>query len=155
MTHIHLIQALASELKELLSHVKMPTEYATEPTADNFIAVNIFEQYLPKNLFEETAYFPFVVIEWLETQDNLKEGSTAQIGLTFGTYAHEENGWIDAFYLMELVRERLLSKRLIANRFWLADEINWRIESNQPSPFFILYGTLTYEIFQPQDSCRI
>lgn len=155
MTHIHLIQALASELKELLSHVKMPTEYAAEPTADNFIAVNIFEQYLPKNLFEETTYFPFVLAEWLETQDNLKEGSTAQIGLTVGTYALEETGWIDAFYLMELVRERLLSKRLIANRFRLADEINWHVESNQPSPFFILYGTLTYEIFQPQDSCRI
>lgn len=155
MTHIHLIQALASELKELLSRVKMPTEYAAEPTADNFIAVNIFEQYLPKNLFEETTYFPFVLVEWLETDDNLKEGATAQIGLTIGVYALEENGWIDAFYIMELVRERLLSKRLIANRFRLADEINWQVESNQPSPFFILYGTLSYEIFQPQETCRI
>lgn len=151
MTHIHLIQALASELKELLSHVKMPTEYAAEPTADNFIAVNIFEQYLPKNLFEETTYFPFVLVEWLETQDNLKEGSTAQIGLTFGTYALEENGWIDAFYLMELVRERLLSKRLIANRFRLADEVQWQIESDQPSPFFILYASLNYQLFLPQE----
>lgn len=155
MTHIDLIQALAAELKELLSHVKMPTEYAAEPTADKIVGINIFEQYLPKNLFEETTYFPFVLVEWLETQDNLKEGSTATVGLTIGVFALEENGWSDAFYIMELIRARLLSKRLIAKRFRLTDEINWQVESNQPSPFFILYGTLSYEMFLPQETCRI
>ena len=155
MTHINLIRALADELRGLLGRVKLPVEYAEKATAEDFIKVNVFEQFLPKDLFDETTYYPLVLVEWLSTVDNLKELSTAQVGLTIGVYAKEEDGWIDAFYLMELVRQHLLRKRLIAQKFRLTEEITWEVPSEQPLPFFFIMGNLSYEMFQPQEELMI
>ena len=155
MTHINLIRALADELRGLLSRVKLPVEYAEKATAEDFIKVNVFEQFLPKDLFEETTYYPLVLVEWLSTVDNLKEHSTAQIGLTLGVYAKEADGWIDALYLMELIRQHFLRKRLIAQKFRLTEEINWQVPSEQPLPFMFIMGELTYEMFQAQEELKI
>lgn len=155
MTHINLIRSLADELRGLLNRVKLPVEYATTATPDDFIKVNVFEQFLPKDLFDETTYYPLVLVEWLSTLDNLKSVSTAQIGLTIGTYAKEADGWIDAFYLMELIRQHLLKNRLIAQKFRLTGEVNWQVPSEQPAPFFFIMAELSYEIFQPQERLTI
>jgi len=155
MTHINLICALADELRGLLSRVKLPVEYAASATAEDFISVNVFEQFLPKDLFDETTYYPLVLVEWLSTLDNLKKATTAQVGLTIGVYAKEEDGWVDAFYLMELVRQHLLRKRLIAQKFRLTEEINWEVPSEQPAPFMFIMSTLSYEMFQPQEQLTI
>lgn len=155
MTHINLIRSLASELRGLLKRVKLPVEYAEKATPDDFITVNVFEQFLPKDLFDETTYYPLVLVEWLSTLDNLKKATTAQVGLTIGVYAKEEDGWVDAFYLMELVRQHLLRKRLIAQKFRLTEEINWEVPSEQPAPFMFIMSTLSYEMFQPQEQLTI
>lgn len=155
MTHINLIRSLASELRGLLKRVKLPVEYAEKATPDYFITVNVFEQFLPKDLFDETTYYPLVLVEWLSTLDNLKKATTAQVGLTIGVYAKEEDGWVDAFYLMELVRQHLLRKRLIAQKFRLTEEINWEVPSEQPAPFMFIMSTLSYEMFQPQEQLTI
>ena len=155
MTHINLIRALADELRGLLSRVKLPVEYATTATHDDFITVNVFEQFLPQDLFDETTYYPLVLVEWLSTVDNLKEHSTAQAGITIGVYAKEEDGWIDAFYLMELVRQHLLRKRLIAQKFRLTEEIVWQVPEQSPLPFVFIMGSLSYEMFQPQEQLTI
>ena len=155
MTHINLIRSLAGELRGLLSRVKLPVEYATTATTDDFIKVNVFEQFLPKDLFDETTYYPLVLVEWLSTLDNLKNASTAQVGLTIGVYAKEQDGWVDALYLLELVRQHLLRKRLIAQKFRLTEEITWQVPSEQPLPFFFVMGSLSYEIFQTQEQLTI
>ena len=153
MTHIRLIRELSAELRGLLGRVKLPVEYAA--TAEDFIKVNVFEQFLPQDLFEETTYYPLVLVEWLSTTDDLKAESTAQIGLTIGVYAKEQDGWVDAFYLMELIRQDLLRKRLIGQRFRLTGEINWQVPNEQPAPFMFIMATLSYEMFQAQEELRI
>lgn len=155
MTHIELIIALAEELRGLLKRVKLPVEYAAAAAAEDFISVNVFEQFLPKDLFDETTYYPLVLVEWLSTQDKLEDESTAQVGLTIGTYAKEKDNWIDAFYLMELIRQHLLRKRLIARKFRLVEEINWQVPSEQPAPFFFIMCELSYNIFQPEEEVHL
>lgn len=151
MTAAHLIQSLASELRDATTNLKLPSEYHTEPTAQDFTPVKIFEQYLPLDLFENVEYYPSIVIELIKLSDDLKEGSTATIGLSLGVYAKEADGWLDAFHLMEVVRERLLSRRTIARRFRLTDEVEWTTPSAQPAPFFFITGELTYQLFQPHE----
>ena len=155
MTHIRLIRELSAELRGLLERVKLPVEYATTATPDDFIKVNVFEQFLPQDLFEETTYYPLVLVEWLSTTDDLKAESTAQVGLTIGVYAKEQDGWVDAFYLLELIRQHLLRKRLIGQRFRLTGEINWQVPNEQPAPFMFIMATLSYEIFQAQEELMI
>ena len=151
MIHANLIDAVAAEVADALKNFKLPTEYQREPAAENFTAINIFKQYLPADLFEQTSYYPLVLVEWLASSDNFKEGATAQIGLTIGTFAKEQDGYIDALAILDAIRNRLLSKRIIAKKFTLVNETTWEVPQSQPTPFFIVYGALSYSIQLPQD----
>lgn len=153
MIHANLIDAVAAEVKDALKNLRLPTEYQYEPAPDNFVQVNVFKQYLPADLFEQTSYYPFVMVEWLSSEDNLKKGSTAQIGLTVGTFAKEQDAYLDAFYILDALRIRLLNKRILAKKFVLVeDAATWEVPSSQPTPFFVLYGSLTYQMHLPQDT---
>ncbi|MBR4903706.1 MAG: hypothetical protein IKZ53_03470 [Selenomonadaceae bacterium] len=151
MTPAELVQTLSLEIKKAVMDLKLRTEYEQVPSEEDFVAVNVFAQSIPKNLFEETSYLPFVTVELLSVEDD-KEGSIAQIGLSFATFGLEEDGWLDLFHLMEVTRQRLLTKRLIGNRFRL-QSAHWEPipSDNQPAPFQYGAATLSYQIFQPQE----
>lgn len=148
MTPARLIGDLAAEIKKATGQVNLPLE-----TQGN-VGVEILTQYLPEDLFEDTSYLPFVLVELISIKDEFKEGSTAQVGLTVGTFAKEADGWLDAFHLMEVVRQQLLERRVIGRRFRLR-ESQWEVPETQPRPFFYVNGLLTYELFQPQEIVRI
>ena len=150
----NLITALAEEIRDATSNLKLPVEYQDETARqlkDTWVNVNIFEQQIPRDLFQETAYYPCCIVEFLSLSDNLKSGSIATVGLSLGVFAKEFDGWQDAFHLMEVVRERLLTRRLIAKKFRLTEEVVWQTAQEQPAPFFFVYGELNYEIFFPQE----
>ena len=116
------------------------------------VEVNVFAQVCPKDLFETTSYLPFVIVELLSVEGDLNDESLAQIGLSFAVFGLEENGFQDLFHLMEVVRYRLLTKRVIGKRFRLKSAEWQPIPSeNQPQPFLYGSATLTYSIFQPQE----
>lgn len=153
MTHTRLIEELAAEVRDALKGLKLPIEYQREredliTDTDDFVTVNVFENYLPENIFETTSYLPFVLVEWLETHDDLKAGSTADIGLSIATFSFEQYAWKNAFHIMSILRERLLEKRLIAKRFRLKDA-KWQTPESQPREFFYITGILSYDIYQP------
>ena len=150
MTSADLVKTVAAEIRTALADVKLRTEYAKKPTEENFVSVNVFEQYLPQDLFETTSYYPLVIVEWLDTKDDLdEEKSIATIGLTMGTYAKEADGFLDALHLAEVIRQRLLTHRILAKKFRLVDEVNWTTPEAQPIPFYIILDELKYNIQQP------
>ena len=157
MTAADLISALAAEIKAVTANLKLPVEYQDENERQEISTwqkVNVFEQYIPKDLFQETTYYPCVVVEWLETRDKLRGTeiqSLSTVGLSFGVFAKEADGWKDCLHFMEVVRQRLLSVRTIANKFRLTDEMTWQTADNQPEPFFFGYAELVYQIMQPQE----
>lgn len=153
MTYTRLITELAAEVRDALKGLKLPIEYQREredlitDTAD-LVTVNVFENYLPEDLFETTSYLPFVLVEWLAAHDDFKAGSTVEIGLSIATFSFEQWAWKNAFHVMSILRERLLEKRLIAKRFRLKD-MKWETPESQPREFFFLTGVLTFDIYQP------
>ena len=151
MTPADLVTTLAAEIKNACAGLKLFTEYTTA-SEDNLVEVNVFAQVCPKDLFETTSYLPFVIVELLSVEDELNDESTAQIGLSFAVFGLEEDGFKDLFHLMETVRYRLLTKRVIGKRFRLK-EARWEPipSENQPQPFLYGAATLTYSIFQPQE----
>ena len=144
MTPARLVTELALQIKKTCALVKLPLE-TEEP-----VEVEVLEQWLPEDLFETTAYLPFVLAELIELVDDLKEGSTAQVGLVVGIYAREGDAWKDAFHLAEIIRQEVLTWRVIARRFRLK-EARWQTPDTQPRPFFYVMSELTYEIFQPEE----
>lgn len=155
MTTAHLIESIAAELREATAGVKLPSEYealtTAEPTFADCTTVNIFEQRIPLDLFEQTSYYPAIIVELVKLTDDLKAGTTATVAVSVGVYAKEANGWKDAFHLMEVVRGRLLSKRVLAKRFRLTDEATWTPPPEQPAPFEFLTGELTYQLYQTRE----
>lgn len=160
MTITHLIEAVADEIRDATATLRLPVEYCNERqrrAETTWRKVNVYEQYLPEADFQNDNYYPLVVVEWLNTRDKLRgaeNGSIATIGLSFGVFAKEADGWKDCFHLMEIVRQRLLSKRVLAKRFRLEDEITWETAGQQPTPFFYAYGEITYQIYPIQEGIR-
>ncbi|MBD3878217.1 MAG: hypothetical protein SR1Q5_00825 [Quinella sp. 1Q5] len=138
-----MVSELARRIKEVAAQVRLPLE-----DDEHLVEVEVLENYLPEDLFENTSYVPFVLVEFLEVSDDLKEGSTAHIGLTIGTYSEEEDGWLRAFHLMQVIRQDLLERRVIAKRFRL-ESARWQAPDTQPAPFYYLVAELTFNIFQP------
>ena len=157
MTTTLLVEALAAEIRDATALLKLPIEYHNQRqrrAESTWRQVHVYEQYIPADLFQNDTYYPCVIVEWLSTLDRLRgreNGSIATVGLSFGVFAKEADAWKDCFHLMEVVRERLLSKRTLVDRYRLEDEMTWETAANQPTPFFYGYAELQYQIYQPQE----
>lgn len=144
MTAARLIKELSEEIRRATAGLKLEAEYPAQE-----VAVNVFEQVLPREAYESTSYLPFVAVEFLSVKDDLQTHSTIKIGLTIATYAPDYTGWLDAFHLMEAIRLKLLTCRVIGRRFRLEDELSFETPDSQPDGFFYILGEATYSTFQP------
>lgn len=142
MTPARLISELAAQIKKACAQVRLPLE------AGESVEVEVLEQYLPEDLFETTSYLPFALVELLSLKDDFKEGSQAEVGLTLGVYAEGGDAWRDGFHLAEVIRQEILTWRVVAKRFRLLG-IQWELPETQPRPFFYTTAQLTFDIFQP------
>lgn len=146
MTTTRLIEELSAQIKKTLCKVRLPEESERE------LSVNVFANYLPKEAFEDTSYLPYVCVEFLNLTDDLKDGSTVQIGLTVATYAETADGWRGAFHIVEMLRQSLLARPVIARRFRLIDAQWEPPQGSQPLPFYYLVGVLEFSIYQPTET---
>lgn len=159
MIAAHLVETLAAEIRDATANIKMPVEYHNERERrmeSTWQKINVFEMYIPEDLFDNSVYYPLIVVEWLMTKDRTlgeNKGSLATIGLSFGVFGKEYDGWKDCVHLMEVVRERLLTKRTLANKYRLTGEITWQTApaEKQPRPFFYGYTEIIYQLYQPQE----
>lgn len=154
LTTVHLITSLAAALRKATANLRLPVEYHNEAqrtSEETYREIQIFEQDIPKDLFESTTYFPCIILELVEVTDSLKDGSLATVGISVGVYAKEADAYKDAFNLLEVVRREMLSNRVIADSFRLVDTITWRTAQQQPSPFFFLYGEANYSMYLTQE----
>lgn len=157
MTATELVEAVAAEIRDAVSNLKLPLEHhggdgSNYDEARNFLGpVNVYEQFLPREAFNDDSYYPLVLVEWLGTNDEFGAAakSTTNIGLSMGVFAAENWGWKDALHLTELIRHRLLTRRVVGKKFRLTDDAGWEVAQEQPLPFFYTYATLTYQMFQP------
>lgn len=151
MTATDLVEAVANEIRDAVANLKLPLEH--QSTADfKLVPVNVYEQFLPREAFNDDSYYPLVLVEWLGTNDEFgaTAKSTSNIGLSMGVFAAENWGWKDALHLTEVIRHRILTHRTVGKKFRLTDDAGWEVSTEQPLPFFYTYATLTYQMFQPE-----
>lgn len=151
MTITHLVTVVADEIRAATADLRLPIEYHDDDEDAARQPIQVFEGYIPKDLFETTTYYPCVIVELIELHDILTEHSEATVGLSFGVFAKKADAWKDAFHLMEVVRQRLLSKRELAKRFRLTGDITWQMAQQQPAPFFFVYGEIRYSVYLVQE----
>lgn len=153
MTATDLVTAVADEIRLAAANVKLPIEHHSASEI-KLVPVNVYEQFLPREAFNDDSYYPLVLVEWLATEDELDGAgakSISTVGLSLGVFAAESWGWKDSLHLTELVRHHLLTNRVVGKKFRLQGDVNWEVSQEQPLPFFYTYATLTYSTFQPAD----
>ena len=102
----------------------------------------------------DDSYYPLVIVSLNKVEDTESgEGSssTATIGLTIGVYGEDKPAWMDLLSIMERIRQRVLIFRKLDRRFRLVLPVKWETVEAQPYPFWFGYGTLVYEIAQPNE----
>ena len=166
MTPARLVQAVTAEVKEAVKDYRMKAEGQEDK------AVSVYAQHIPDEDFQDDSFYPLVIVSWQGSEDT-DEGSQATIGLTFGVYGlngeelqdewaeseagrpgadgRGEGAWQDLLSIMERVRQRLLIFRLLDNNFRLILPTKFETIEAQPVPYWFGYGTLHYEIGQPNE----
>ena len=160
MTATELVEAVANEIRDAVANLKLPLEHhdgdgSNYDEAQKFLVpVNVFEGFLPREAFNNDSYWPLVTVEWMSTNDTFGPvaKSISTIGLTIGVFAAENWGWKDALHLAEVIRHRFLTRRVVGKKFRLTGDADWEVSSEQPLPFYIIYGVLQFETFQPSEA---
>lgn len=149
MTPANLILALAKEIETAVKDYKLKAENQGDRK------ITVYAQHIKDEDFEDGAYYPLVIVSLQKAKDHLDnsgpEASMATVGLTFGVFAEDKNGWMDLLNIMEHVRQRILTNRTIEQTYRLTDVVEWETIEAQPYPFWFGYGTLKYTIAQPQE----
>lgn len=151
MIAVDLVAAVADEIRDAVKDTRFPLEHHSSDKIP-LKPVTVYEQFLPRESFNDDNYYPLVLVEWLSTSDELDGGnpkSTSTIGLSMGVFAAESYGWRDSLHLTELIRHRLLTRRVVGQKFRLTGETNFEMSSEQPLPFVYSFATLIYQTFLP------
>lgn len=162
MTPTGLVTALKAEIEDAVKGYKMQAENQGDKR------VSVYAQYIRGEIIDGAAegddeigdtYYPLIIVTYQGGKDDTptresprEEASVANIGLTFSTYGEDEAAWMDLLNIMEHVRQRVLTKRTVADEYRLVLPIEWHTIETQPYPFWFGYGTLQYTIAQPQES---
>lgn len=146
-----LINCLTEEIKMAVKDYRMKAEGQKDKP------VSVYAQHIPDEDFENDSYYPLVVVSLQKVDDAEPDngtGSTATVGITFGVFGEDKLAWMDLLSIMERVRQRLLVFRLLDRRFRIMLPTKWETIESQPYPFWFGYGTVVYQIGQPNESMQ-
>lgn len=135
MTPLSVSDALKRELESYLQDYKLPMR---NPEVEN--AVSVYQQYIPqekknsrRNDDLEDSLYPYIVIRLLSGQDGMaNQGGVVKGVLVFGTYdSNDGDSWKDLFNLIEHVRLRLDSIRMLGGWYVLGEPLRWEVPEEQ------------------------
>ena len=145
-------ERLINSLKEEIEIAVKDLRLRAENQEDKHVSV--YAQHIPDEDFHDDSYYPLVIVSLNKVEDAEPvdgAGSAATIGLTIGVYGEDKQAWMDLLSIMERIRQRVLIFRKLDRRFRLVLPVKWETVEAQPYPFWFGYGTLVYQIAQPNE----
>lgn len=145
-------ERLINSLKEEIEIAVKDLRLRAENQEDKHVSV--YAQHIPDEDFHDDSYYPLVIVSLNKVEDTESvegSGSTATVGLTIGVYGEDKQAWMDLLSIMERIRQRVLIFRKLDRRFRLVLPVKWETVEAQPYPFWFGYGTLVYQIAQPNE----
>lgn len=93
---------------------------------------------------------PFIIVRPVEGSD-ADNGGMASVAIIFATYSAEDVDGIDeVLQVLWRVRNSLLEKRMLANRYELRLPLDWRVYEEQPHPYWYAAMVTRWVVAQPE-----
>ncbi len=151
MTPIQCAIDLAAFIKQQLAEMNY------EPTDDKILAngITVRSGYMPvpKNNEEKAKQCPYILVRPVEVDDTDDPDNEckAHLQILVMTYNGDtDNGHLELYHLLELVRQIILKNRIIVRKYSLQLPAKTFIPEIQPFPQWFGYMTVDYLIPQPE-----
>ena len=144
MTPLILLDSLSAEIKKIVDNFRLDTKTDVKKSP------SVHTGYLPLE-DDDDAVFPYVIIRLVDVDDKENE-SIAKIVILIGTYSEDDDFCRDCINVGQRIRQELLIKRQLDNRFRL--QLPFKLEcpdgQQQPYPEAVAWLTTLWTIPQPQ-----
>lgn len=104
-----------------------------------YVALNIFEQHLPKRNKNDIDPFPYLIIKLMEGEQSI-EGNPQQVQVMFivGIYDEQNTfrGYQDVSSILQKIMSNIQRNPRIANRFELKYPIRWAYHDEDVFPYY-------------------
>ncbi|WP_196590592.1 hypothetical protein [Pectinatus frisingensis] len=151
MTPIICAQALADVLKDKFSTFKP----ADAKIADNKITIRSGYLPLASTNEEKAKQSPYIMVRPIAVKDNIEtadDESVLDMQILVSTFnTDKENGHLELFHMLEMIRQAILTHGVIGKRFTLKYPVDTIIPEVQPFPTWFAYFTLSYRIPTPEE----
>lgn len=145
MTPAELLKAVGREIEIAVKDFNLEMENQGRKP------VTVYLQHLPDEKYENEEYYPLVMPAVAKITDNQNGKSEVDISITIGTYGEDEGAWLDLLSVMERVRQRFCTHRILAHKFQLVLPNVWEPEIEQEwYPYWFGYGALKFIVAQPR-----
>lgn len=111
-------------------------------------APQVVAGYLPPKNANDEPEFPYVGLRLLEGEDTTEDGK-ATVKIYIGTHDEDANGWRDAANVLFRIREHLLTKPVLAERYRLELPLRWKIYEEQVFPQWFAELTTSWIVPRP------
>ena len=147
MTPLILVESLVKNLQDVLKNMNLAAEYQPDKP------VQVFAHDLPRGDFENTSYYPCVIVTLKSVEDD-GDDSIATVTLTIGAYSNDlGNDWRDMFNIAEKIRQFILLNPVIENFFPLVKPVAFEplvAESQEADPFVFGIIAVRYKVANPK-----
>lgn len=141
----NLVHALAQDISLCVNDYKFVAEL--QPPKK----VSVYEQYLPRERFEQDSYYPLVIVSCRQVEAVDRETRLATMLLTLGVYGGDDlEGWEDLFNMAERISHFLIVNPIIAKRYPRETLPIFEPLADQPVPFYFGNIVLKYAVAMPQ-----
>lgn len=122
---------LLNELKKFIEDVVK--NYVLETKCEIKKEPQVVIGYLPPKGETDIPDYPYVIIRALSGADE-EDSSIVKINLIVGTFSESYEGWMDVLNIVQRIRQRLLEKMVISNKFKIGFPLEWDLFEEQPLP---------------------
>lgn len=147
MTPLILVETLAEKIQGVLKNMNLAAEY--QPNKP----VQVFLHDLPRGEFENTTYYPCVIVTLKSVEDD-GDDSIATVTLTIGAYSDNlGNDWRDMFNIAEKIRQFILLNPILGDFFPLIKPVAFEplvAESQDADPFVFGIIAVRYKVASPK-----
>ncbi|MBE6012087.1 MAG: hypothetical protein E7234_05970 [Lachnospiraceae bacterium] len=141
MTPLILITGLKNFIEDVIKDILLPVRVDRNSGENKQRMAKVYEMHLPDE-DSETSQIPYVIIQFLKSTDNQKQGDNTEgscmIRIIAATYSEDrQEGHMNILNLLTRIRISLLKERIIGKQFLLEGPLELIVYPDDTRPYYL------------------